>query len=56
MKLDFIALDKLVVSKANMRYARKAPDVADILPTVRRRGVIQPIIVRPVLAAASTPR
>lgn len=47
MKLDFIPLDKLSVSKANMRYARKAPDVADILPTVRSRGVIQPVIVRP---------
>ena len=47
MKLDFIPLSKLSISKTNMRYARKAPDVADILPTVRRRGVIQPIIVRP---------
>jgi len=47
MKLDFIPLDKLTVSKANMRYRRKAPDVSDILPTVRRRGVIQPVIVRP---------
>ena len=47
MKLDFIPLDKLCVSKANMRYTRKAPDVSDILPTVRRRGVVQPVIVRP---------
>jgi ParB family chromosome partitioning protein len=47
MKLDFIPLDKLSVSKANMRYAKKAPDVSDILPTVRKRGVIQPVIVRP---------
>jgi ParB family chromosome partitioning protein len=47
MKLEFIALDKLSVSKSNMRYARKAPDVSDILPTVRARGVIQSLIVRP---------
>lgn len=47
MKLDFIPLDKLSVSKANMRYGKKAPDVSDILPTVRARGVIQPVIVRP---------
>ena len=47
MKLDFIPLDKLVVSKANMRYGKKAPDVSDILPTVRSRGIIQPVIVRP---------
>lgn len=47
MRLEFIPLDKLSVSKANMRYARKAPDVSDILPTVRKRGVIQSLIVRP---------
>jgi ParB family transcriptional regulator, chromosome partitioning protein len=47
MKLEFIALDKLSVSKANMRYGRKVPDVSDILPTVRARGILQPLIVRP---------
>jgi len=47
MKLDFIDLGKLSVSKANMRYAKKAPDVSDILPTVRKRGVIVPLLVRP---------
>jgi ParB family chromosome partitioning protein len=46
MKLDFIPLDKLTVSKANMRYGKRPPDVSDILPTVRKRGVIQPVIVR----------
>ncbi len=30
-----------------MRYARKVPDVSDILPSVRQRGVLQPVIVRP---------
>lgn len=47
MKLDFIALDKLSISKTNMRYANKAPDVSDILPTVRSRGVLQTLLVRP---------
>ena len=47
MKLEFIQLDKLVVSKTNMRWGKKAPDVSDILPSVRKRGVIQPILVRP---------
>src|SRR3546814_7352639 len=47
VKLDFIPLDKLSVSKANMRHGKKPPDISDILPTVRARGVIQPIIVRP---------
>ena len=47
MKLDFLTLDKLHRSRSNMRFAKKLPDVSDILPSVRRRGVIQPIIVRP---------
>lgn len=47
MKLDFIDLGKLSISKANMRYAKKAPDVSDLLPTVRARGVLVPLIVRP---------
>ena len=47
MKLAFIDHDKLYVDKTNMRYARKAPDVSDILPSVRKRGVIVPLVVRP---------
>ena len=47
MKLDFVPLDKLAVSKANMRYAKRPPDVSDILPTVRARGILVPLIVRP---------
>ena len=52
MKLDFIPLDKLCVSKANMRHGRKPPDVSDILPTVRARGVLTPLIVRPSVETA----
>lgn len=47
MKLDHIPLDRLYVDKTNMRFGRKAPDVSDILPTVRARGVIQTLLVRP---------
>ncbi|QUT05134.1 ParB N-terminal domain-containing protein [Sphingobium phenoxybenzoativorans] len=47
MQLDYIALDRLAVSKTNMRQGAKAPDVSDILPTIRKRGVIQPLLVRP---------
>ncbi|KTE04324.1 chromosome partitioning protein ParB [Sphingopyxis sp. H038] len=46
MKLEFIDLGKLSISKANMRYAKKLPDVSDLLPTVRKRGVLVPLIVR----------
>ena len=56
MKLDFIALDKLSVSKTNMRYGKKAPDVSDILPTVRKRGVIQPVSCAPIAAPARASR
>jgi ParB family chromosome partitioning protein len=46
MTLVFIDQDKLSVSKTNMRYGKKAPDVSDLLPTVRKRGVIQTLLVR----------
>jgi ParB family chromosome partitioning protein len=57
MKLAFIDLDKLSVSKTNMRYAKRAPDVSDILPSVRTRGVIQPVLVRrvPIAKSGETP-
>ncbi|MHA3795449.1 ParB/RepB/Spo0J family partition protein [Rhizorhabdus wittichii] len=34
-------------SAVNMRHGKKAPDVSDILPTVRKRGIIVPVILRP---------
>lgn len=46
MKLDFIPLDALSVSKANMRSGTKDPDIADILPSVRARGILVPLLVR----------
>ena len=46
MKLDFIDLGKLSVSPTNMRAGKKAPDIADILPSVRTRGVLVPILIR----------
>ena len=47
MKLDFIALDKLTVAKTNMRAKGRDPDVGDILPSIRERGVLVPLLVRP---------
>lgn len=47
MKLAFIDHDKLFIDKTNMRSGKKAPDVSDILPTVRQRGIIQPLLVKP---------
>ena len=47
MELRHIPLDQLHLSPLNMRYAKKAPNVSDILPTVRTRGILQPLLVRP---------
>lgn len=46
MELQHIPLDQLKVSALNMRHARKAPDVSDILPSIRARGIQQPLLVR----------
>jgi len=47
MQLANIDIGKLFVSKTNMRHAEKNPDVADLLPSIRQRGVIVPLVVRP---------
>jgi len=47
MQLQHISLDQLDVSAFNMRHAKRPPDVADILPSVRARGILQPLLVRP---------
>ncbi|MEE4450527.1 ParB/RepB/Spo0J family partition protein [Novosphingobium resinovorum] len=47
MKLANIDAGKLFVSKTNMRHAEKNTDVSDILPSIRERGVIVPLVVRP---------
>ncbi|MGK6321349.1 ParB/RepB/Spo0J family partition protein [Sphingomonas sp. DT-204] len=46
MKLEFVALDKLSISKTNMHYGRKVPDFGHILPSIRKRGILQPLVVR----------
>lgn len=46
MELRHIELSNLCVSPANMRAKGKAPDIANLLPSVRARGVLVPLIVR----------
>jgi ParB family transcriptional regulator, chromosome partitioning protein len=46
MELRHIAIADLTVSAANMRGKGK-PDIANILPSVRARGILVPLIVRP---------
>lgn len=47
MELKHIDIGCLSVSAANMRGQKKAPDLTNILPSVRARGVLVPLIVRP---------
>lgn len=47
MELRHISLSELSVSALNMRHGRAAPDVSDLLPSVRARGILQPLLVRP---------
>lgn len=46
MQLAHIALDQLSISSANMRASKKPPEISDILPSVRARGVLVPLLVR----------
>ena len=46
MELRHIEIANLVVSSANMRVKGKTPDLTNILPSVRARGVLVPLIVR----------
>tara|TARA_R100000935_G_scaffold7355_1_gene15575 strand:- start:247 stop:2274 length:2028 start_codon:yes stop_codon:yes gene_type:complete len=45
-ELTHISLDQLSVSKLNMRHGRKKPDVSDILPSIREKGIRQTLLVR----------
>ena len=46
MQLRHIHIADLTVSAANMRRSGKA-DIANILPSVRARGILVPLMVRP---------
>ena len=47
MQLLHIEIEKLCISPVNMRHAKRPPDISDILPSVRARGVLVPLLVRP---------
>jgi ParB family chromosome partitioning protein len=44
--LIHLPLSELGISKLNMRHGRKAPDVSDILPSIRSSGIRQTLLVR----------
>ncbi len=45
-KLRTIPLTDLKVSKLNMRHGRKKPDISDLLPSIRKHGLRQSLLVR----------
>jgi len=47
MELAHLEFSKLKISKTNMRYRDPPPDVSDILPSIRAKGVLEPLLVRP---------
>ena len=47
MDLRHIPIENLKISPLNMRHERKKPSIDDILPSIRERGVLVPLIVRP---------
>ncbi len=47
MQIENINIDRLSVSKMNMRAGKKPPIVSDILPSIIKRGVIMPLFIRP---------
>jgi ParB family chromosome partitioning protein len=47
MQLAHVDFSKLSISVLNMRHGKKAPDVSDIMPSIRARGILVPLLVRP---------
>lgn len=47
MELRHIPLEDLKLTNVNVRHGRKSPDVSDILPSIKKRGILQPLLVRP---------
>jgi len=47
MELRHIDIGNLSVSATNMRVKGKSPDLANILLSIRARGILVPLIVRP---------
>jgi len=46
LALKHIPIDQLEVSKQNMRHGRKPPVIDDIYPSIKKRGVLKPMLIR----------
>jgi len=47
MELRHIKLENLNPTSVNVRHGKAAPDISDILPSIKKRGILQPLLVRP---------
>ena len=54
--LKFIPFSQLHISDLNMRHSETAPEIDDILPSVKKRGIRQPLIVRREGGTAKKPK
>lgn len=54
--LKFIPFAQLHISKLNMRHGNTPPEIEDILPSVKSRGIRQPLIVRREGGTAKKPK
>ena len=54
--LKFIPFSQLHISELNMRHSETAPEIDDILPSVKTRGIRQPLIVRREGGTAKKPK
>jgi len=54
--LKFIPFSALHISKLNMRHSETVPEIDDILPSVKERGIRQPLIVRREGGTAKKPK
>ncbi|WP_051279467.1 ParB/RepB/Spo0J family partition protein [Hellea balneolensis] len=54
--LKFIPFSQLHISELNMRHSETAPEIDDILPSIKERGIRQPLIVRREGGTAKKPK
>jgi ParB family transcriptional regulator, chromosome partitioning protein len=47
MDLMHIPLTELKIAKTNVRFGVKKADFKDLIPSIRERGILQPLLVRP---------
>lgn len=46
MELMHIPLCELSIAKTNVRHGVKKADISDLIPSIRKRGILQPLLVR----------